>query len=355
MRPSPASSPRGCARGKERRETIWFRDADVAEAIDAILFVGLADWYPPNYDCGACGYATCAEFLHATKPCERLRRARVRRAPLQPARHRPRHRRRLRGQDRRHPLHRLPLPDPHRRRGPQARHHQADIAVALSLSLTHKAVGFDRRIADVDFDALDYPPTGTLPVGVEGGERHGGIRNRQQPRRPPSTLNHAHRLSTGPIPPPPAALPPRLPARLFSAVPHAHRPRPRPLAHLLSPRPWNAIRSRAAPYPGGGFFVENSLEAPPPPVAKTPAPACSPSPSHRCSSVSRCAQEQQPRAEPGGDRLRRRVLGSTSASTEQRAFTTNRPRLLTERAVDELGVLLEPLGALFQRDRCLPS
>jgi uncharacterized ferredoxin-like protein len=56
------------ARGKERREAIWFRDAEVAEAIDAVLLVGIADWYPPNYDCGACGYATCAEFLHATKP-----------------------------------------------------------------------------------------------------------------------------------------------------------------------------------------------------------------------------------------------------------------------------------------------
>src|SRR3954468_6624616 len=54
------------ARGKERREAIWFRDAEVAEAVDAILFVGMADWYPPNYDCGACGYATCAEFLHET-------------------------------------------------------------------------------------------------------------------------------------------------------------------------------------------------------------------------------------------------------------------------------------------------
>src|SRR5688572_7678723 len=41
------------ARGKERREAIWFRDADVAEAVDAILFVGISDWYPPNYDCGA--------------------------------------------------------------------------------------------------------------------------------------------------------------------------------------------------------------------------------------------------------------------------------------------------------------
>src|SRR5215207_9879236 len=55
------------SRGAERRETIWFRDAEVADAVDAILFIGLRpDWYPPNYDCGACGYATCAEFLHAT-------------------------------------------------------------------------------------------------------------------------------------------------------------------------------------------------------------------------------------------------------------------------------------------------
>src|SRR5215468_1948018 len=49
------------ARGKERRERIWFRDAEVAESVDAILFVGLMPgWYPPNYDCGACGNATCA-------------------------------------------------------------------------------------------------------------------------------------------------------------------------------------------------------------------------------------------------------------------------------------------------------
>jgi len=60
------------ARGKERRERIWFRDAEAAEAVDAILFVGLLPgWYPPNYDCGACGYATCAEFLHHTKPLRR--------------------------------------------------------------------------------------------------------------------------------------------------------------------------------------------------------------------------------------------------------------------------------------------
>ena len=60
---------------------------------------------------------------------------------------------------------------------------RADVAVALSLSLTHKALGFDRRFPDIDFDALDLPPTNTLPVGVEGATRHGGVRNRQQPRQ----------------------------------------------------------------------------------------------------------------------------------------------------------------------------
>jgi len=33
-------------RGKERRERIWFRDADAAEAVDAILFVGLLPGRP---------------------------------------------------------------------------------------------------------------------------------------------------------------------------------------------------------------------------------------------------------------------------------------------------------------------
>ena len=61
----------------------------------------------------------------------------------------------------------------------------ADIAVALSLSLTHKAVGFDRKMPAVDdFDALDYPPTGTLPIGAEGAPRADGARNRQIPRNP---------------------------------------------------------------------------------------------------------------------------------------------------------------------------
>ena len=46
---------------------IWLRDAALAERLDGVLFIGLKDWYPPIYDCGACGYATCAEFTEATR------------------------------------------------------------------------------------------------------------------------------------------------------------------------------------------------------------------------------------------------------------------------------------------------
>ena len=172
------------ARGKERRETIWFRDADVAEAIDAVLFVGLADWYPPNYDCGACGYATCAEFLHATNtlradsaelefigPHCNLRDIDLGIAVGSAAKTAAIHSIDCRCQTR--------VAVAARKLGIIT----ADIAIGLSLSLTHKAVGFDRRIAEVDVDTLEYPSTGTLPLGVEGGERHGGVRNRQQPRR----------------------------------------------------------------------------------------------------------------------------------------------------------------------------
>jgi len=41
----------------------------------------------------------------------------------------------------------------------------ADLAVALSLFLTHKAITFDRRMPDIDYDALTLASTGTLPSG----------------------------------------------------------------------------------------------------------------------------------------------------------------------------------------------
>jgi hypothetical protein len=59
----------------------------------------------------------------------------------------------------------------------------ADVAVALSLSLTHKNVGFDRTMPTIDFDALEYPPTNTLPIAAATGVLAGGARHRQQPRR----------------------------------------------------------------------------------------------------------------------------------------------------------------------------
>jgi uncharacterized ferredoxin-like protein len=174
------------ARGKERREAIWFRDADVAEAVDAILFVGLApNWYPPNYDCGACGYATCAEFLHASKalrkesdeleftgPTCNLRDIDLGIAVGSAARTASLHAIDCRCQTR--------VAVAARKLG----HITAEIAVALSLSVTHKAIGFDRRMPEIDFDTLDLPTTGTLPVGVNGASRSGGARNRQQPRHP---------------------------------------------------------------------------------------------------------------------------------------------------------------------------
>jgi uncharacterized ferredoxin-like protein len=174
------------ARGKERREAIWFRDAEVAVSVDAILFVGLApNWYPPNYDCGACGYATCAEFLHETKslrdesaelefagPTCNLRDIDLGIAVGSAAKMAALHSIDCRCQTR--------AVVAARKLGVITAH----VGVALSLSMTHKAIGFDRRTPEIDFDTLDLPATNTLPVGVERASRRGGARNRQQPRRP---------------------------------------------------------------------------------------------------------------------------------------------------------------------------
>ena len=35
------------ARGTRLKQPIWFRDADVTEKLDLVLFIGLAKWYPP--------------------------------------------------------------------------------------------------------------------------------------------------------------------------------------------------------------------------------------------------------------------------------------------------------------------
>jgi Uncharacterized protein containing a ferredoxin domain (DUF2148) len=107
------------ARGKERRERIWFRDAEAAEALGI-----------------AVGSAAKTAAIHSVD-CRCQTRVAVSARKLGLI--------------------------------------QADHSVALSLSITHKAIGSD---------SLDLPPTGTLPMGVPGMQRNGGARNRQAPRRP---------------------------------------------------------------------------------------------------------------------------------------------------------------------------
>lgn len=169
------------ARGRERREAIWFRDASLCERVDGILFVGLRDWYPPVYDCGACGYATCAEYLDATTPLRKLATqslefagptCNLRDIDLGIAVGSAAKTASLNNIDCRCQT----------RVAVAARHRgviASDVAVALSLSVTHKAEGFDRAMPEVDFDTVpaDEPPPPRLepraaPTGTRGGGRH---------------------------------------------------------------------------------------------------------------------------------------------------------------------------------------
>lgn len=175
------------ARGRERQEAIWFRDAALCERVDGILFVGLRDWYPPVYDCGACGYATCAEFLAATTAQRRAAgqmfefsgpTCNVRDIDLGIAVGSAAKTASLNNVDCRCQT----------RVAAAARHTgliQADLAVALSLSITPKAEGFDRQMPEIDFSlaAVDEPPSPRLqpraaPSGARGGGRH---RQERQP------------------------------------------------------------------------------------------------------------------------------------------------------------------------------
>ncbi len=175
------------ARGRERREPIWFRDAGLCERVNGILFIGLNDWYPPVYDCGACGFATCAEFLDATAaqrkaagqtfefagPTCNLRDIDLGIAVGSAAKTASLNNVDCRCQT---------------RVAVAARHTgliQADVAVALSMSITHKAEGFDRLMPEIDFSQVpaDEPPApGLQPQAAEGGARAGG-RRRQRVRR----------------------------------------------------------------------------------------------------------------------------------------------------------------------------
>ena len=47
---------------KSTNVAFWLRDASNIESSQALLLIGLAKPVTAGYDCGACGYPTCAEF-----------------------------------------------------------------------------------------------------------------------------------------------------------------------------------------------------------------------------------------------------------------------------------------------------
>lgn len=164
-------------RGVERKQEIWFRDAAVAEKVDGVLFIGLKDWYPPIYDCGACGYATCAEFVEATKPLREQSEAfefagpqcNLRDIDLGIAVGSATKTASINNIDTRCQT-RIAIAA--RKLGLI----KADVAVALSMSLTHKNPGFDNGMPKIDFAAPEYDgatETGVLPVKTpEGRWKH---------------------------------------------------------------------------------------------------------------------------------------------------------------------------------------
>ena len=50
---------------KSTNESFWLRDADNIANAHAVVLIGLAKRVAAGYDCGACGYPTCKEFLAA--------------------------------------------------------------------------------------------------------------------------------------------------------------------------------------------------------------------------------------------------------------------------------------------------
>lgn len=52
---------------KSTNEAYWLRDASNIENSQALLLIGLAKPVTAGYDCGACGYPTCAEFAKNRK------------------------------------------------------------------------------------------------------------------------------------------------------------------------------------------------------------------------------------------------------------------------------------------------
>jgi len=56
---------------RSANEDYWLRDAGNIEHSEALLPVGLKKFQAAGYDCGACGFPTCAEFNKERRPSER--------------------------------------------------------------------------------------------------------------------------------------------------------------------------------------------------------------------------------------------------------------------------------------------
>src|SRR5512139_3477153 len=52
---------------RSTNEAFWLRDASNIENSQALLLVGLSKPVTAGYNCGACGYPTCAEFAKQRK------------------------------------------------------------------------------------------------------------------------------------------------------------------------------------------------------------------------------------------------------------------------------------------------
>lgn len=143
------------ARGNRLKAPLWIRDADTTEKLDLVLFIGLSKWYPPVYDCGACGYATCAEFLRAAPDYRKAESSddwefagpicQLRAVDLGIAVGSAAKVASLNNVDTRCQT----------RLAAAARHNkiiEADLAVALSMSVTHKNIFFDKPPTTINFD-----------------------------------------------------------------------------------------------------------------------------------------------------------------------------------------------------------
>jgi len=56
---------------RSTNEAFWLRDASNIENSEALLLIGLRDSKAAGYDCGGCGYPTCAEFAKKREIAEK--------------------------------------------------------------------------------------------------------------------------------------------------------------------------------------------------------------------------------------------------------------------------------------------